>query len=95
MSVIHLENDRASVARRLLFILHRGLVEVRKLAAAGESRQLFDLADALETLPGFLDDWREEHLESIRFNLRTYQDRYPGAFDYLAHLDREEPPERF
>ena len=27
----------------------------------------------LEPLPGYLDDWQDEHLESIRFNMRTYK----------------------
>ena len=40
--------------RRLLFILHRGLVDARLLALGGNHAQLFDLADALEPLPGWL-----------------------------------------
>ncbi len=44
---------------RLLFILHRGLVEIRLLAGANRSQQAFDLADALELIPGMLKDWHD------------------------------------
>lgn len=84
--------------KRILYILHYGLVEARNLALAGETEQIHDLTDALEILPGFLDQWKEEHMDMIRFVLRTYQGKYPGrAFDYLAHLEAEEyaPPDRF
>jgi hypothetical protein len=91
--LIALQTD---VARRVLYILHSGLVEARNLAMSGKTQQLFDLADALETLPGELNEWKEDSLESIRFNLRTYQDRYRGqSNDHLKYLDREEPPDRF
>ena len=83
------------VKKRLLHILHRGFVEARLLASAGNHQQLFDLADALETIPGCIDQWQDEHLDSIRFNLRTYQEKYPQAFDYLAYLEDYPPPERF
>jgi len=43
---------------RLLFILHRGLVEVRLLAGGNKTKQVFDLADALELISGMLKDYR-------------------------------------
>ena len=87
---------QCDLKRRVLYVLHRGLVETRLLALAKKYQQLFDLADALEQLPGYLNDWHDEHLESIRFNLRVYQDKYPGeSFDYLAHLEEYDPPIRF
>lgn len=82
--------------RRLLSILHRGFVEARLLASAEKHQQLFDLADALETIPGCIDHWQDEHFDSIRFNLRTYREKYGSqAFDYLAYLEDYPPPERF
>ncbi len=83
------------LAKRLLFILHRGLTEVRNLAGEGQE-QIAELADALEILPGIIDHWEDNHLERIRFVLRTYEDKYPRrAYDYLAYLEKYEPPERF
>ena len=82
--------------RRLLFILHRGLVEARLVAQAKKPEQLFDLTDALESLPSYMDSWDDRHLETIRFNLRKYREKYPSpSFDYLRYLDVDPPPERF
>ena len=82
--------------RRLLFIVHRGLVEARLLAQAKKHEQLFDLADALEPVPGYMDNWDDRHLEIIRFNLKKYRDKYPSpSFDYSRYLDVDPPPQRF
>ena len=84
------------LGRRLLFILHRGLVQTRNLALAGHNEQIADLADALEILPGLLDRWDEKDYETVRFVLRNYQDKYPGSsYDFLASLEQYAPPERF
>jgi hypothetical protein len=82
---------------RLLFLLHRAWVEARLLATGGKHQQLFDLADAVETLPGYLANWSDEHLASLRFNLEKYQEKYAaaGVFDYLAYIQTYRPPERF
>ena len=81
-----------NIKLRLLFILHRGFVEARLLAAANKSKQVFDLADALELIPGMLKNWHDGDLEQVRFLLKTYQERYPvGGFDFLARLDNQEP----
>jgi hypothetical protein len=77
---------------RLLFILHRGFVEARLLSAAGKASQVFDLADALELIPGMLKDWKVGDLDRIRDLLRVYQDKYPiGGFDFTARLDDANP----
>jgi hypothetical protein len=82
--------------RRFLFILHRGLVEARLLAQAKKHEQLFDLADALESLPSYMANWEDRHLEVIRFNLENYRKKYPSpSFDYLRYLDTDPLPERF
>jgi len=77
---------------RLLFILHRGFVEARLLAGANKASQVFDLADALELVPGMLKDWHDGDLEQVRSLLKTYQDKYPvGGFDFLARLGEQGP----
>jgi hypothetical protein len=78
--------------RRLLFILHRGLVEARLLAQAGKQQQVFDLADALEALPGWMAAWSDDHLDDVRTDLRAYAAKYPDAFAYLDFIDRYDPP---
>lgn len=84
------------LARRLLYILHRGLTEVRNLALAAEAEQIADLADALEILPGMMDRWDDDQREIARFVLENYQKKYPGGgYDYLAHLEKYPPPERY
>jgi hypothetical protein len=81
--------------RRLLYILHLGFVEVRNLALAAGHEQIADLADALELLPRFVEDCKEEDLEMIRFVLKNYQDKYQSVHDYPARFDLYEPPERY
>jgi hypothetical protein len=76
----------------LLFILHRGLVEARLLAQAGRQQQVFDLADALEPLPGWLAAWKDEYVARVRENLETYAAKYPDAFGYLDFIDKYDPP---
>jgi hypothetical protein len=84
------------LARRLLYIIHRGFVEARLLALGERHQQLFDLADALENFSSYVDRWEDDHLDMIRFDLKTYQDKYQGlCFDYLANLERDKVPERF
>jgi len=84
-----------NLQRRLLFILHRALVEARLLAQAGKMEQTFDLADALEPLPGWLASWKDEYLEVLRSNLKTYAAKYPDAFGYIDFIDKYDPPISF
>ena len=91
-----MDRPPGDVARRLLYILYRGLVQARNLALAQGNEQIADLADTLELLPGYLDHWDDQHLEMIHYILRTYQEKYPGStFDYLATLDQYPPPDRW
>lgn len=75
---------------RLLFILHRGFVETRLLAGANKNKQVFDLADALELIPGMLKNWHDGDLEQVKALLKTYQDKYPvGGFNFLSRLSNQ------
>jgi hypothetical protein len=86
----------ADLTRKLLYILHMGFVQVRNLALAQDNPQIADLADAMEILPSLMDHWEEDHRELVRFVLRNYQEKYPGGtYDYVGHLEKYEPPERF
>lgn len=83
------------IRRRVLYILHRGLVEARLLVKERRYDQVFDLADALEQLPGFLDKWRDEYMDYIRANLKEYRTKYPStSFDYLREFDVYPIPDR-
>jgi hypothetical protein len=85
-----------ALARRLLYILHRGLVQTRNLALSHGDKQIADLADTLELLPSLMDRWEDEHLPLIRSILETYQKEFPGGgYDYLQYLEQCDPPERF
>ncbi len=91
-----MNQTQTDISRRLLYILHRGLVQARNLALAQGNDQIVELTDALEILPGMVDHWNDDHLDMVRFVLRTYQDKYPGGcYDYLATLEDYPPPDRF
>jgi len=77
--------------RRLLFILHRGLVDLRLLAQGKKHQQAFDLADALEPLPGWMASWKDAHLDLLREHLDAYAQKYPDAFMYRDYLDKYDP----
>jgi len=84
------------IKKRLLFILHLGWVEARELARLKKAEQLYDLADALHPIPGYMSRWRPEYIEAIRFNLKTYCEKYPNAakrFQYMEFLDKWQPPD--
>jgi len=81
--------------RRIVYVLYRALNDARSLALAGHSAQLAELADAIETLPSEVNNSRDDSLEAIRFNLRTYREKFPTANDYARYLDREPVPEQF
>lgn len=83
------------IQRRLLFILHRALVEARLLAQAEKHQQVFDLSDALEQLPGWMVSWESRYLAELRRNLHLYAAKYPQAFCYLDYLDKFDPPQSF
>jgi hypothetical protein len=88
--------NREEIQRRLLFILHRGLVELRLLAQGQKSQNILDLSDALEPIPGYLNQWEVGYLEQIRSILKGYQAKYPDtSFDYERYVDVDIPPERF
>ncbi len=81
--------------RRVLYILHRGLVEMVHLAMAGKCDQIYDLADAIHNFPGLVDRWDDAHLKEVRRELTTYARQHPDAFKYLEYLDNYPPPDRF
>ncbi|MBY0523171.1 MAG: hypothetical protein K2R98_07220 [Gemmataceae bacterium] len=84
------------IRKRLLYILHLGFVEVRKLAHADGNERIADLADALELLPRFVDkECSEEDLELIRFVLKNYQDKHQSNCDFPARFDKYDAPERY
>jgi hypothetical protein len=81
--------------RRIMYVLYRALNDARSLALAGQSAQLAELTDAIENLPSEVNNWRDDSLEAIRFNLQTYRQEFPDANDYSRYLDRDPVPERF
>jgi len=86
------END---LHKRLLYVLHLGLVEIRNLALAASQQQIADLADAMEILPGLLDRGGSEGLDLIRHVLKDYQEKYPSNYDFPRRFEETEVPEHF
>jgi len=78
-----------------MYVLYRALNDARSLALAGRSAQLAELTDAIETLPSEVNNWRDDSLEAIRFNLQTYREKFPDTNDYARYLDFDPVPERF
>jgi hypothetical protein len=84
------------LSRRLLYILHRGMVEARNLSYAGHSEQVADLADAMEYLPILMLKWNQhsDSWEMVRHVLKTYEDKYPtGRYEYTPYLEQNPLPE--
>ncbi len=81
--------------KRLLYILHLGLVEVRNLALAGGQEQIADLADAMEILPGLVDKGGSDELDLIRNVLKDFQEKYQSNYDFPRRFEEYEVPERF
>ena len=80
------------IKERLLYILHRGFVETRLLGGAGKNKQVADLADAMELIPGMLKNWHEDDLEKVKSLLQTYQNKYPEwRFDFVSRLEKKAP----
>lgn len=81
---------------RILYILYRGLTEIRNLGYGGRSEQIAELADALELLPGMLVRWDDKSLEMLQFVLSDYERKYPvGRYDYTPYLDKWPVPDHY
>ena len=76
---------------RLLYTLHRGLVELRLLALARGDRQSAELADALENLPEMLRAGDVGVLEEAARELARYSRRHHSHFDYESYLGEGHP----
>jgi hypothetical protein len=81
--------------RRLMYILFRALNDARSLALGGRNEQVAELADAVENLPSQLTHWRNDSLEAIGFQLRTYENKFLGAARYSQYLDVVPVPDRY
>ncbi len=83
--------EQAVLYRKLLYLLHRSLVDLRSLSLAQEHQQAADLADAFEIMPGLLADWEDSHCELLRQVLLSYQAKYgERAYDYLSVLELDD-----
>lgn len=92
-----MKTPNADILLRILYVLHEGLSDLRYLARDGKHEQASDLADTLENIPGFLANWKDEHIEQIEKQLRSYQSKYNGhgRHNYAKYLFDEKPPELF
>ena len=83
-------------SRRLLYILHAGLVEIRNLAMAqGGQAQIAVLSDVLEIIPAALLEPSAEALAVIRAELQRYGAQFPTGTRFSRILDGEGVPPPF
>ena len=87
----------SDILQRLLFILHRGLSDLRYIARDGKTEQAYDLADTLENIPGYMVNWESSYFEQIKNQLERYQTKYKevGSQDYVKYLADHPAPEEF
>jgi len=86
--------------RRLLLILHRGCVEARLLAMGKKHKQIFELMDILELIPGCINqihtEEKQSYIDIIRQSFIKYQKEFPSSNgNYIRILDVDEPPRYF
>jgi hypothetical protein len=81
------------MCERILYILHRGLVEIRHLAPTGNYAQIRDLTEALELLPVHLHRWSNMSCQEIEKLLATYQSKNKGhCYEYVKFLGEYDLP---
>jgi hypothetical protein len=81
----------AVLQRKVHYILHRALVQIRQLARSRDHDHIADLADTMEVVPSLLDQEEANGLAVLLEVLGQYQARHPGtAFDYLSILQMDD-----
>ena len=77
--------------KRVLFILHSGLVEIRNLALASNNRQIAALADALEIIPTefLVEDSFQRIINYVEDYQKKYESRYPEILKGLDISDEQ------
>jgi hypothetical protein len=81
----------AGLQTRLLRILHRAFVQARNLALAGDSRQLYELADTFEILPELMMHWDDATLDRVRAILAEYEAGHPQCgYEYVSLLEGDD-----
>ncbi|HEX3149973.1 MAG TPA: hypothetical protein VHR66_17985 [Gemmataceae bacterium] len=88
-------NPSPEIHRRLMYILFRALNDARSLALGGRSAQVVELTDAVENLPSYMNNWHDDSLEAIRFQLRNYEGKFPDEVGYSHFLESGPVPERY
>jgi hypothetical protein len=82
--------------RKLLYFLHRALVQARMMATANNHEQLRDLFDAIELIPSYLHHKDASLLTIIQSEVEAYHKKYRAmGTDCLGDWDVEPPQEGF
>ena len=90
-------NDRQ---KRLLFILHRAIIEARLLALGKKNEQIYELMDILDLIPTcinelFIKNEKDSYVDCIRQLFTAYEKKYGANFNYIRCLDIDEPRELY
>ena len=83
--------DQLSIQNKLLHIVHLVCSDIRRLSLTASTRQIYDMADAIEFVPQVLMNWRQEALSTIESVLTNLQKKYPDLGQkYTRILDMDD-----
>ena len=71
---------------KLDLIVHRALVRIRNLTAAGECEHAYELAEMAHELPALPGYWGDWSLDFVRDCIRHYEKKYAGTSDNFAMI---------
>lgn len=83
-------SDLRTTHNKLLHIVHLVCSDIRGLSQTAPTKQIYDMADAIEFVPQILINWRPEALSTIRSVLVNLQGKYPDlGVKYTRILDMD------
>jgi hypothetical protein len=98
LTLDQLHSPKTSILRDARYIRnteYRTMVQKTEPPAIEVEPLGIDLADAMEILPSFMEAPTDDDLETIRFILQDYRNRYPDSREYVKFLDEYDVPERY
>ncbi|VTR99584.1 hypothetical protein [Tuwongella immobilis] len=86
-----MSSDLRTIHDKLLHIVHLVCSDIRRLSQTALTKQIYDMADAIEFVPQVLINWRPEALSTIRWVLVNLQGKYPDlGVKYTRILDMDD-----
>lgn len=86
-----MSGDLRTIHNKLLHIVHLVCSDIRRLSQTAPTKQIYDMADAIEFVPQVLINWRHEALSTIRSVLVNLQAKHPDLGEkYTRILDMDD-----